>query len=199
MKKWYILSVCVLVGGIIIALFIFLSWPSQEMKVLYSIEESLNIPKSDRRMVDDAGCYHDWKNAQQYDRDIYYSYGYKKNLPLSFVQMLLDDDQWDVKVLSFDTSNLQGPEGSTFMRWSQDTDITLEEFITQHNLVEDRDVRSLLKSSRIPLKSISFQNKQKNACLYISLFNIFIKNKNFQNAGPDHMSLSDCLGREICY
>lgn len=198
MKKSYILGVCVLVGGVIISSFIFLSWPSQEMKVLYGIEESLNIPKPDRRTVYDAGCYHDGKNVLQYERDIHYSYGYKKNLPLSFVQMLLDDDQWDVKVLIFDTSNLPGPEGEyTYMRWGQDRDIPLEEFIAQHDLVEDRDVRSLLKSSRIPLKSISFQNKQKNACLYIS--SLTYGNKNFQNARPDHMNLSDCLGREICY
>ena len=183
----------ILVGGVILFSFILFSRPSQEMSVLYSIEESLNIPKPDRRSVYDKGCYRDGKNASQYDRRIHYSYGYKKNLPLSFVQMLIEDDQWNIESLGFDTSNLQNQKEAYLYHWTPDMEMSLEEFIAQYDLVEDRNVKTLLKSSRIPLDFISFQNKQKNACLSVSP-----SGKNFQNSDPDYMFLSDCLGREVC-
>ena len=167
---------------------------SQEMRTLITIEKTLDIPQPDRRSVDDRGCYKDWKNAQQYDRQIYYSYGHEKHLPMAFVETLVAHEQWEIAVLSFDTSELENQEESYLYRWTESDNLSLNEFISKYNLMPDGKTGSLLRDSRIPLDHISFKNVSGNACISISP----PIGRNFKNSDPDNIFLDDCLGREVC-
>lgn len=91
-KKYWPVAIILLFGLLIVPKLFSNRFASENMKYLRSIEKKLNIPSVDIRKEYDLGCYKDWKNAQQYDMNIYHSY--KSLYTINQARQSVEDNGW---------------------------------------------------------------------------------------------------------